>query len=378
MKILYITIVLVFRSLYPLYAQTGVLPQLDTNSKVVQPLPSNQAPDDVLKKLSDLIHAGKYPEAQQLAAGLLIAYPNDQRLIKAKALLDKLPVATAAPAGNQPGTNMAPAQPGVAQYTGIDKVEHNSLIELGREAQATTDLDQQKILLHKFMDESQPFLVKYPNDVLLWQLRAAAALSLNDIPSGYDAGQKLLASGMADNDPGIQSLLSQLNLKGMLDKQAADNIKRFTWLLGIWDVNFTWKHGNGYRGKEDFVLEGTSIEGYQINTATNTRSIEPDLRLVDLKSAEISYECYLPAPGTEDMYLYLHELGGGVHGWESELSAVFKGYSWYPSGWQKVISFTPDNAGQVVLIIPSQDYRQGSKVPTAQPVTLTLTKFNKK
>jgi len=87
-KILYITILLVFRNFFPLFAQTGGAPQLDTNTKVVQPVVSNQAPDDLLKKLSGLIHAGKYEGAQQLATGLLVAYPNDQRLIQAKALLD--------------------------------------------------------------------------------------------------------------------------------------------------------------------------------------------------------------------------------------------------------------------------------------------------
>src|SRR5579863_9372503 len=50
---------------------------------------SSQAPEEVMKRLADLVHSGKYPEAQQLAAGLLMAYPDDQRLIKIKALLDK-------------------------------------------------------------------------------------------------------------------------------------------------------------------------------------------------------------------------------------------------------------------------------------------------
>ncbi len=37
---------------------------------------AGQAPEDVLARLSGLIHTGKYAEAQQLTAGLLLAYPT--------------------------------------------------------------------------------------------------------------------------------------------------------------------------------------------------------------------------------------------------------------------------------------------------------------
>ena len=63
-------LLLVLICLAPLHAQT-----------------STQAPDDATKKISDLVHAGKYADAQQLTNGLLIAYPNDQRLIKAKGII---------------------------------------------------------------------------------------------------------------------------------------------------------------------------------------------------------------------------------------------------------------------------------------------------
>jgi hypothetical protein len=51
---------------------------------------ASQAPDDMTKRITDLVHAGKYAEAQKLTEGLLIAYPDDQRLIKAKALVEKM------------------------------------------------------------------------------------------------------------------------------------------------------------------------------------------------------------------------------------------------------------------------------------------------
>ncbi len=120
----------------------------DTRSSAASPTTPGRAPDEVMKKLSDLVHAGKYAEAQHLTSGLLAAYPDDQRLIKAKALLDKSlaspkpsdPVAS----GNPPASNVAPAQAATnaksEQLTGMDKVDYNALIVLARQAQQITDL----------------------------------------------------------------------------------------------------------------------------------------------------------------------------------------------------------------------------------------------
>ncbi len=189
--------------------------------------PSDQAPDDVLARLSGLIRAGKYTEAQQTASMLLTLYPADQRLTKAKLLLDKmLASSTPANATNGPAISSMDVQPTAGapadQLTGMDKVQYNSLLELGREAQQTADLDQQKKSLQQFMNESIPFLQKHPGEMLLWQMRAVSAISLDDPLAGYEAGQKLLASGAADsNDSNLQHLLAQLNLRGWLDKQRA-------------------------------------------------------------------------------------------------------------------------------------------------------------
>jgi hypothetical protein len=100
-------------------------------------------------------------------------------------------------------SNGVSAQPATVKLTGMDKVEYNSLIELARQAQQqTADLEQQKASLKQFMDRSNTFLQKYPDQMLLWQLRAASALSLDDVKAGYEAGQKLLLAGAADStDP---------------------------------------------------------------------------------------------------------------------------------------------------------------------------------
>jgi hypothetical protein len=201
------------------------LPQLHAQT-------GGKAPDEVMKKLSDLVHAGKYAEAQQLTTGLLLAYPDDQRLIKAKSLLDKSlaspKLADPAARSNPPTKNVTP-QPAMntisEQLTGMDKVDYNALIELARQARLNTDLEQQKASLRQFMDQSSPFLLKHPDEMLLWQLRAASAMSLNQTMAGYEAAQQLLAAGAADSaDANLQQLLAQLKNKGWLDKQNAEKL----------------------------------------------------------------------------------------------------------------------------------------------------------
>jgi hypothetical protein len=90
----------------------------------------------------------------------------------------------------------APPQP----LAGIDKVKYDSLIDLARDAQQSADLDEQKNLMRQFMEKSSPFVQKHPDETLLWELRAAVAISLGDSLAGYEAGQKLLAAGAAEID----------------------------------------------------------------------------------------------------------------------------------------------------------------------------------
>ena len=191
----------------PLYAQTTANAPVDINATATPTGLSSQAPDEATSKITELVHAGKYTEAQQLTAGLLIVYPNDQRLIRAKALIEKLLApsgsANATGSSDQPVNKVAPAQSTVntdaEQLAGMDKVDFNALIELAKQAQQTADLPEQTQLLQQFMDQSDLFLQKHPEQVLLWQLRAASAISLNHPLPGYEAGQQLLAMGAADS-----------------------------------------------------------------------------------------------------------------------------------------------------------------------------------
>jgi hypothetical protein len=213
-----------------LHAQTATNPPADPNSKVANAQPADQAPDEMTKKIAELVHAGKYAEAQKLTAGLLVAYPDDRRLIKAKALIEKLlsPASSANTApSSQPTNAVAPGQPtlntSAEPLTGMERIDYNALVELARQAQQTADLPQQNKLVRQFMDQSGVFLQKHPDQMLIWQLRAAAAIIENDPMEGYEAGQKLMTAGAAEsNDPNLQRLLAQLKNKGWLDKQGAE------------------------------------------------------------------------------------------------------------------------------------------------------------
>jgi len=236
---------------------------------------------------------------------LLLAYPDDQRLIKAKTLLDKLPAAAssgnAAAAGTPPASNATSAQPTAndEKLTGMDKVDYNALIELARQAQQTTDLSQQRASLKQFMDQSALFLQKHPEQMVLWQLRAASAIGLNEPMEGYEAGQKLLEAGGADsNDPNLQQLLGQLKNKGWLDKQEAEKQAKkkedYTFFLGTWSNHLSIADHKGHEiaqsdtsvevSKSDSVLEGYSI------SRKGKKDPTPWMRGTILDSGEISWE----------------------------------------------------------------------------------------
>ena len=262
---------------------------------------ADQAPDEMIKKLSELVHAGRYDEARQSVAGLLILYPDDQRLVKAKALLDKSPAANAAAsaqpaAASDSGAGAAPASSDpAAQLKGMDRVDYDALLETARQAQQTTDLKQQKTLLQQFTNQSGPFLEKHPEQTLLWQLRAAAALALNDPDEGYEAGQKLLAAGAAETqDANLLRLMAQLKNKNWLDaegvaaaKAQIENDKKYGWLIGTWDADHTWfqKAAFDYGKREnhlkiEFVRSGDAVVGYVIRHDTGQNAKVPFLRYV--------------------------------------------------------------------------------------------------
>jgi hypothetical protein len=262
----------------------------------VNPGLEGQAPDEMTRKITALVHEGKYAEAQKLTDGLLIAYPNDRRLMKAKTLIERMlaPVSStsAAPIAGSMSSN-------AEELSGMDKVDYNALIVLARQAQQTTDSSEQKKLLNQFMDQSSLFLQKHSGQMLVWQLRAASAISLNQPMEGYEAGQALIAAGAADsNDPAMQNLIGQLKNKGWLDKHEAEvqaSKKRdYVSILGTWRYRLSTTDHKGHEiAHADWTLEfsksDSALEGY-VTKSNGKKESMPWLRGTILDSGEITWE----------------------------------------------------------------------------------------
>jgi hypothetical protein len=352
-----------------LHAQSAPSAPAATSASAAKAIPADQVPDDVMKKLSVLVHAGKYPEAQQLTAGLLMAYPDDQRLIKIKALLDKSPAPAGSPSATpspNPPTNNVPSSQPVAntvagRFTGMELVDYDAMIALAEQAQQTTDLLEQKQLLQQFMDQSFLFLQQHPAEILLWQLRAASAIGLNDPIAGSKAGQKLLALGGADGaDVNLRRLLAQLKNKGWLDQQRMEETEKYAWVLGTWSVSWSSSSverafsGGGHRttnqGKEAnevLSMVGSVVEGFNMNN--DVKSTDPNMRGTLLDSGEIRWERYYP-PGEQ------------------------------PSGWQPPISYVLSaDKRTMTMVVPKQSppgQRDGAKYALQHPVTLVFEKIS--
>jgi hypothetical protein len=375
----------VVATVLPSLAQVTALAVPNGNAMPATAVPADQAPDSVMKKLSDLVHAGKYAEAQQLTAGLLLAYPEDQRLIKAKALLDKSLAAASAKAIPSADPSASDSEPTPAtgtaatQLSGMDKVEYNTLIELAREAQQGTGLERQRASLSQFMDKSRAFLQKHPDQILLWQLRAASAISLNDPMAAYEAGQKLIATGAADsNDPNMQRLLAQLNSKGWLDKQKAEDDNKYGGVLGTWKVSCSRIDGAPDQdgNKEVFVKTGSgNIEGYFMFESVGHKEPRPNMRGTLGVSGEVSWELYLEKMSSKDgKNLDPEEPGGRYFNVNS-----IPGKQLYPSGWQPPIDYvrSPDKQ-TMTMKWPRQtpNMKRDSNYISEHPVIWTFEKIS--
>jgi len=134
-----------------------------------------------------------------------------------------------------PGGSTSAARAAPAHATRVERrshatyrhgqIDYTALIELAREGKESTDLNQQNALLKQFMDQSRVFLPEHPEQTLLWELRAQAAISLNELIAGYQAGQKLMAAGASDsNDSTLLSCWGSLKNKGWLDKQRVEKL----------------------------------------------------------------------------------------------------------------------------------------------------------
>jgi hypothetical protein len=352
----------------------------DANPGSAVPVASPQAPDEATRKITDLVHAGKYSEAQKLTEGLLIAYPNDQRLIKAKALIEKLLAPggsdSAAPASNQPTQPTSDAS--ARQLSGMDKVEYNTLLELARQAQQQTDSEQQRASLMQFMGRSSAFLQKHPEQMLLWQLRAASAIGLNDAMAGYEAGQRLIASGAADStDPNLQRLMAQLNSRGWLDKQKAEDDSRYGGVLGTWKVACSSDGTPDNDGNEIVFVKSDAghIEGYFLFKSAGHKESTPLMRGAIGASGEISWELYLHTIANKDGKVLDTEEPGGRY---FEFNSI-PGKALYPSGWQPPIDYviSPDKRAMTMKWpLQTANVKKNADYISQHPVIWTFEKVS--
>src|ERR1051326_1253112 len=126
MKALLLGFVIALIFLLPLHAQTATKDLGNANTAAAAPSTpaATQAPEEMTRKIADLVNAGKYAEAQQLTTGLLVVYPDDQRLIKAKTLIENLLEPGVPP--NAPQKTPHPAHPAAnngEEFTGMEKME---------------------------------------------------------------------------------------------------------------------------------------------------------------------------------------------------------------------------------------------------------------
>ncbi len=205
---------------------------------------ADMAPESITSKLTELVRAGRYTDARRLAIGLQAAYPADERVAKAKQMIDQL--ISASPSSGATPTPAAPRND-ADSLTGMEKVDYNALADLAKRAKNSEDKAARQKLSNQLLNDSDALVKKHPDMASLWQLRAEAALGANAPLAGYEAGQRLIGAGAADRgDAAVLTVLAQLKNKGWLDRVEAerqDKIatrefainNKYGWILGYWD-----------------------------------------------------------------------------------------------------------------------------------------------
>jgi hypothetical protein len=209
-------------------------------------------------------------------------------------------------------------------------------------------------------------LQKHPEQMLLWQIRAAAAMTVNDPDAGYEAAQKLMAAGAADsNDAALQRLLGQLKNNGWLDKQGVDDYKKYAWIVGTWTISWSIgerpdEHGDG--DKEIFSKSDSGgIEGRWV-----LKNRRPNMRGTFVPTG-VSWETYLKTSDHDSE-------SPGVHVFIVDDAP---GKPYYPSGWQPPISYVlSEDKRRMTMVFPQQSPKRNNKYALQHPVTLVFEKLS--
>jgi formylglycine-generating enzyme required for sulfatase activity len=195
---------------------------------------------------NQLLKAGKLADARQVATTATLIFPDrfeayfiagvvahqqgadaDARPLIEKALalapeekkpkiqkfLDTLGSANIASAAAAPAAAPAPAGPPPLDATAQRKLD--ALLLIPQEADAATSPDDRQALLNEFMEKSAAFAQAHPEQTVLWVLRAAAAIELDDKQSGRAAARRLLT--VTNPDEKTRKVLAMLERKDWLE-----------------------------------------------------------------------------------------------------------------------------------------------------------------
>lgn len=192
-----------------------------------------QVADTDWKQIESFVQQNKSGEAVAKIDELLETNPNDQKL---KETREKL-AATSSP------------KAAVAPLSEDDRLEFDTLLDIAREAQASSTPEEQTKLLSEFLVKSKAFVAAHPEQTRIWLLRAVSALALDRPQDGWEAGQHLISAGMKNtDDPQTRQILAKLNRKGWLitdrkgieEAQAAlDRKSQSDLLAGLWKGTWT-------------------------------------------------------------------------------------------------------------------------------------------
>lgn len=168
------------------------------------------ATEEDWRQIESLVQQDKSAEAVAKIDELLKTNPDDQNL---KQMRDKL-APTARP------------KAAVAGLSEDDQLELDTLIDIAREALASSNPNEQTKLLSEFLEKGKPFVAAHPDQTKIWLLRAVSALALDRPQDGWEAGQKLTALGMKQSqDPQTRQVMAKLNRKGWLNENFSEEAR---------------------------------------------------------------------------------------------------------------------------------------------------------
>ena len=109
--------------------------------------------------------------------------------------------------------------PEASKPEGESRRAFDFLMRMMEEAKKAGTETERKRLTTEFLEKSEPYLKKDPDQLPLWILRATASLELNRARSGWEAGQQLIRlSSQETEDTNVRKVMTLLEQQGWLRK----------------------------------------------------------------------------------------------------------------------------------------------------------------